>query len=50
METLYTADGCSYTGMTRETVERLRAELGCKTEWVSKEVYDSFLDAQRSNK
>jgi len=47
MGTLYTADGCSYTGMTRETVERLRAELGRGTEWVTKEVYESLLDAVR---
>ena len=40
---LYTSDGCSYEGMSAETVSALRSELGRSTEFVSKEVYDAYI-------
>lgn len=45
MDTLYTSDGCTYSGMSQETVERLRGELGRTTEWVTKEQSESINEA-----
>ena len=36
---LYTSDGCKYTGMNVETVERLRAELGRSTTFITAEEF-----------
>lgn len=46
MEELFTSDGCAYRGMDKETVERLRSELGKSTEWVTKEVYEQIVAEQ----
>lgn len=40
--TFYTSDGSAYTGMSAETVVRLRAELGLETVFVTKEAYDDL--------
>lgn len=42
----YTSDGCKYSGMAKETIERLRAELGRETTFVEREAYEAFLKAQ----
>ena len=44
---LYTSDGCSYEGMSAETVTSLRSELGRSTEFVSKEEYDAYVAAHQ---
>lgn len=46
---LYTSDGCTYEGMTEETVMALRAERSLLTRFVSKEVYDKFMALTRKN-
>lgn len=47
MDTLYTSDGCAYTGMSQETVERLRADLGrTPTVFITKEEYEAILARQ----
>jgi hypothetical protein len=43
MNTLYTSDGCSYSGLTEEIVITLRSELGQSTTFVSKETYDAYV-------
>jgi len=44
---LYTSDGYSYEGMDQETVTRLRTELGLETTYVTKEEYDTYIEAHR---
>jgi len=39
---LYTSDGCSYEGMTEETIIRLRSELGKSTIFIDKETFDAL--------
>lgn len=36
---LYTNDGCSYAGMSAETVTALRAELGRETVFISEQEF-----------
>lgn len=45
MFTLYTSDGCSYIGMSEETVRTLRTELGRETVFVTKEQYEAIIEA-----
>ena len=40
---LYTSDGCSYEGMSEETVTALRTELGRSTTFVTKEEYEAYI-------
>lgn len=40
---LYASDGCSYEGMSAETVSALRTELGRSTTFVSKEEYEEYV-------
>lgn len=40
---LYTSDGCTYEGMSEETIGALRAELGKSTVFVTKETYDEII-------
>lgn len=44
----YTSDGCSYEGMSEETVCALRAEAGLVTRFVTKEVYDEMMEILRN--
>lgn len=37
----YTSDKFAYTGMSQETIVRLRAELGRDTVFVTKEQYEA---------
>jgi len=48
METLYTSDGCSYCGMSKDTVTTLRTELGLTTTFITKAEYDAWLLAHPS--
>lgn len=40
---LYTSDGCSYEGMSADTVTALRTELGRSTIFITKEQYDAII-------
>lgn len=42
---LYTSDGCSYVGMSEETVIRLREELGRTTIFITEAEYNQLLGA-----
>ena len=42
----YTSDGCSYTGMSAETVCRLRLELGKETTFITKEEFDVIAESR----
>lgn len=39
----YTSDGCSYSGMSQETIMALRNELGRETTFVDKATYESII-------
>jgi hypothetical protein len=43
---LYTSDGCSYEGMSAETVIALRTEIGRETVYITKEEYDVIVATQ----
>lgn len=40
---LYTSDGKSYEGMSQETVQKLRDELGLTGTFVTKNEYENYL-------
>ena len=44
---LYTSDGCSYEGMSQDTVTRLRTELGKDTIFVDKQTYEAYIASSR---
>lgn len=45
----YTDDGCTYEGMSENTIISLRADLGKPTTFVDKATYDAYTAAHQEN-
>lgn len=46
--TYYTSDGCAYTGMTTETIEALRLDIGrTPTVFISRDEYFATIEKQQ---